>query len=419
VKTKVVLAACVVALAALTTGCGSDPDAESSASSGSSTTSLKSTVSGDPIVVGTICSCSGAQSAVLAKVSEANQAWAASVNASGGINGHPVKIITKDDAGEPAKGIAAAKELVKERVQAIVGTVSVTTSVWAKVVDEAGIPVVGGLPVEAPFMTDPNFYPSGVGLPIVTFGQMSIAKELGKENFGALYCAESPICAQLAPILEGLSKLVGIEVYTAKVSATAPNYTAPCLGLKNAGVDAAWVVHNSTVVDRVINACAQQNYTPQQVVSITTVGNDSLKNPNFEGTRVAAPNAFFTDDSIPAVKEFQDAVKAEMPDVIDTPLYNTQMLFAWAGGKLFEAAAAKAKLTSDSTPADVKKGLYALKEETLGGLSAPLTFTEGKPALPSCYFQGEIADNAFNATSSEPTCLDEEQLSAIGAALAG
>jgi hypothetical protein len=50
----------------------------------------------------------------------------------------------------------------------------------------------------------------------------------------------------------------------------------------------------------------------------------------------------------------------------------------WVGGKLFEAAAAKAKLTPDSTPEDVKKGLYALKNETLGGLAPPLTF---RPSL--------------------------------------
>jgi branched-chain amino acid transport system substrate-binding protein len=270
-------------------------------------------VSGDPIVVGSICSCSGAQSAVIGKVSEANKAWAASVNAAGGINGHPVKIITKDDAGDPAKGIAAAKELVQEHVQAIVGAVSLTDSVWAKIVDEAGIPVV----------------------------------------------------------------------------------------------------------DRVINGCAQQNYKPQQVVSITTVGNDSLKNPNFDGTQVAASNAFFTDDDVPGVKAFHDAIKAEAPEVLGTPLYNSQMEWAFTGGKLFEAAAAKAKLTPDSTPADVKKGLYALKDETLDGMSGPLTFTPGKPAFPSCYFQGEISGGAFKVASSKPTCLDQNQLGAVGQALAG
>jgi branched-chain amino acid transport system substrate-binding protein len=415
-KIKALMATCVVGLAAFT-GCGSDSDSASTTSSDSAASAPKSTATGDPIVVGTICSCSGAQSAVLGKNSEASKAWAASVNAAGGINGHPVKLIVKDDAGDPAKSLNAAKELIDAKVQAIVGTVSVTTAVWSKVIDKAGIPVVGGLPTESTFLTDANFYPSGSSLPVVTYGQLSNAKSAGKKKFGALYCAESPICGSLVPILDRLSKLVGIGVYTAKVAATAPNYTAPCLGLKNAGVDAATVVHNSTVAERVVNGCAKQNYKPQQYVNVTTVGNDSLKNPNFDGTKVVAPNALFTDDAIPAVKAFQDAIKAQVPDVIGTPLYNTQMLFAWAGGKLFEAAAAKAELTPTSTPEDVKKGLYALKDESLGGLSGPLTFTKGKPAFPSCYFEAEIKDNAFQASSSEPKCLDPQQVSAVSAAL--
>jgi branched-chain amino acid transport system substrate-binding protein len=416
-KNLMAAAAICVAMMGSLVACGHD-DGSGGASAIAGSTDLK----GDPIVVGSICSCSGAQSAVMGKISEANEAWAAHVNADGGINGHPVKIIVKDDAGDPAKGLQAAKELIEgNRVMAIVGTVSVTTQAWADYVSQKGVPVVGGFPGEAPFASNPDFFPSGSSLPVVTFGQMAMAKEAGKTHLGLLYCAESPICAQLDPIVKGLANAVGgMKVTSGKVAGTAPNYTAPCVSLKEAGVDAIFVAHNAVVVDRVISDCGQQDFHPLNVPSITTVGISSLKNPSFEGSLVASPNALFTDDSIPAVKTFRETVEKFSPGVIDTPQFNTTLLFAWAGGELFEKAALAANLTPTSTPEDVKRGLYALKDETLDGLAPLLNFTEGKPAFPSCYFTATMTGGEFEPQNGgKATCLNEQELGAVTAALKG
>lgn len=90
------------------------------------------------------------------------------------------------------------------------------------------------------------------------------------------------------------------------------------------------------------------------------------------------------------------------------------------GGELFTAAATAAKLTPTSTAADVKKGLYALKGETLDGIAPPLTFTKGKPAFPTCYFKGKLANGSFQSDGdTKPVCLDSATAGAIGKALAG
>ncbi|MFZ2175898.1 MAG: hypothetical protein WAW17_18035, partial [Rhodococcus sp. (in: high G+C Gram-positive bacteria)] len=44
------------------------------------------------IVVGTVCGCSGVSAPTHGRVDDVAQAWAASVNDSGGINGHPVEV---------------------------------------------------------------------------------------------------------------------------------------------------------------------------------------------------------------------------------------------------------------------------------------------------------------------------------------
>ena len=53
----------------------------------------------------------------------AMELYANEVNASGGIAGHPLKLVFKDDANDPAKAKAAASELVQDpAVLAVIGT---------------------------------------------------------------------------------------------------------------------------------------------------------------------------------------------------------------------------------------------------------------------------------------------------------
>ena len=50
-------------------------------------------------------------------------------------------------------------------------------------------------------------------------------------------------------------------------------------------------------------------------------------------------------------------------------------------------------------------GLYALKGETLGGLTAPLTFTKGQPTSLKCWFYYQVKGGKFTDPFGEsPTC---------------
>jgi branched-chain amino acid transport system substrate-binding protein len=77
----------------------------------------------------------------------------------------------------------------------------------------------------------------------------------------------------------------------------------------------------------------------------------------------------------------------------------------WAAGLLFEAAAQAGHLGDNPTPAQVLDGLYALKGETLGGLTAPLTFKKGKATSLPCWFYYQVKDGKFTTPFGEhPTC---------------
>jgi len=406
VKRWTAVAACLAVSALGLTGCGDD-----SAASPSSQTTL----AGDPIVIGTICSCSGVQAAALGKSSEGISAWVKMINDAGGLNGHPVKLVIKDDAGDPAKALQAAKELVEqEKVVAIVGETSVADQAFQQYVEEKQVPVVGGLAPEKTFLVSPDFFASGTSSVVATYGMMKEAKAAGATTIGTLYCAESPVCADVDGLGNAFSQMIGTKWVSGSISATQPNYTASCLAMKDGGADALFLAHNASVTVRVAADCTKAGYEPLQVGQLNTIDASALASPDYEGAILSGANAAYTDESVPGIKEYRAAIEGYRPGLTEDKQFNILVLQSWAGAKLFQAAATAVKLSPTSTPADVLKGLYSLKDETLGGISAPLNFAKGKPGFPSCYFTSTIEGGALVAKQSAPVCLSAEELGAMG-----
>jgi branched-chain amino acid transport system substrate-binding protein len=54
-----------------------------------------------PIVIGVVCSCTGALASSVEVGPPAYEAWASYQNAHGGLNGHKIQIISKDDTASP------------------------------------------------------------------------------------------------------------------------------------------------------------------------------------------------------------------------------------------------------------------------------------------------------------------------------
>ena len=79
--------------------------------------------------------------------------------------------------------------------------------------------------------------------------------------------------------------------------------------------------------------------------------------------------------SAPNVQEYLDALHRYRPGVDSTPTL-TQ---GWAAAKIFEKALDNVGATA--SPADVLAGLWSFKNETIGGLTPPLTFARGRFSL--------------------------------------
>jgi branched-chain amino acid transport system substrate-binding protein len=345
-------------------------------------------------------------------------AWADSVNAAGGINGHPVKLFTEDDSQNPASSLQGVKKLVEQDHVVAIIDMSLADAAWASYISAKGVPVTGGISVESTMLTNPDFFPSGTQLVVLTVGNFALAKAAGKSHVGVTYCAESPVCAQLIPLAQGAGALLGLKVTAVKVAAAQPSYTAECLSLKGAGADALFPAVASPVVVRVTDGCAQQGFKPLVTSQTATAANTWLSDKNLDGAVLSGYNANQFDTSTPAVAEFQKALDKYAPGLTSSVQFNFEDGSAWAGGQLFQAAATAAKLTPSSTPADVRKGLYALKNETLGGFAPPLNFTPGKPAFIPCYFTAKVQGGKFvSLNSNKPTCLTAAQATGLAKAL--
>lgn len=418
-KKLLALVAAVAATMALA-GCGSSNESNTAGGTGSSPTSASSGsgASGAAWKIGSIASCSGTQADSEGGVCKTMQAWADSVNAAGGINGHKVDLIMKDDQGNPTTSTAMVKELVeKDHVIAIVGDTSNVDVTWADYVKSKGVPVVGGLPVNTTFISNSDFFGIGTNLLALNYATIETAKNAGYTKVGFLYCAESPQCAQSVPAFEGAAKLLGVQATTAKVSGTAPDYTAQCLQLKNAGTQTYEVGSGAQVVLRVLASCRQQGLSAPLIQTDGTFQNSWTKDKNTEGTLGVELTAPWFDSSIPGVKEFQDTLQKSAPDVYNSDLYGPTTFYGWLSGKLFEAAAKAGNLGDNPTAADVTKGLFALKDETLNGAIAPTTYQQGSkgaPAFNTCYFNIQIKGGQYSSLNGgKPTCIDPAKLAPL------
>jgi branched-chain amino acid transport system substrate-binding protein len=86
--------------------------------------------------------------------------------------------------------------------------------------------------------------------------------------------------------------------------------------------------------------------------------------------------------------------------------FNEYVVQFWAAGLLLTAAGEAAGLKSGAvTSAELIKGLYKIKNDTLGGLTPPLTFHKGVPNPVDCWFYQGTKDGKFTTPFGlKPVC---------------
>ncbi|MGK8555613.1 hypothetical protein [Nocardia gipuzkoensis] len=141
--------------------------------------------------------------------------------------------------------------------------------------------------------------------------------------------------------------------------------------------------------------------------------------PNFEGSIFAGSNALYTDESIPAVKDFNDA----LPNTFRA--FGTVRTSAHdccgrgqTGSSSWRRPSCRSVAVLDERRCDQRASGTARRDPRRPRSTADLPGRQ--PALfPMCYFTGNTKGGAFHSDNGgKPTCIDDATAAALMKALA-
>lgn len=367
-----------------------------------------------PIVLGQVGAFSGLVGQSTGNIRLGLQLWANHVNALGGVQCHPVQLIQRDDGSDPSKTASIAQEMItQQKVQAFVGTdTPITIAALRSVISKYKIPVVGGELVPEDWNKDPLLFPQGSSPPTQFIGSNKfLQSQTGVKKLAVIHCVEATACVYSGKLMADKANAdkAGVEVVSVQgASLTQTDYTAVCQNAKSAGAQATFVTLDASALQRFARSCAAIGFNVPLAATSIQVSPPLLADANLNkiGMYIATPVVPFLVNRTPAQNAFHDAAAKFAPGAkLDGP-----SMVGWVAGKLFEtaiAAVADTARSGDLTTATVFKGLYALKNETLGSLTQPLNYVEGKPApIIPCFYGFMLKDGKFSAPiGDQKICL--------------
>lgn len=354
--------------------------------------------SGSLVTVGNDGTYSGVLGAIPDGAEGALFAWADYINTCGGLDGHKVKVISADDTGDPSQAISNEQKMVEtNHVIAFVGDFVPTVGTQADTyLKQAGVPEVGGDGVSPVYYSSPMWYPVTTQIDRLALAAVRLAVQAGKKNFALFSCVEFPtVCSQLSQYVQANAPSVGAKVVlNAQVSLTQPSFAAQCQQAKSDGADAVMTFTDSASFQRAADNCASAvGFNPQWVTISLAAQDKQSTDPALQGAIVPEGSFTWVDNTSPAEQLYHKVMSKYAP----TEPQNGSTSEVWASAMLLTVAAS-GHLSANPTPAEVIKALDGVKNNSLGGLTPPLTFSAGQPPPPAaCYFSAKIVSNKWIA----------------------
>lgn len=388
-------------------GAGTKGGAPTGATGGNAVTANKL-----PITVGFIGSITGLYGTSFRPLLNAVQANIADLNARGGLNGHPIKLIVADDGADPAIYVGLLRRMVEQdKVLAFVGNTHAASLSQAAIsyVESKQIPILDGDDSNLLAPTSPmifGFGAAGLGLNGTEFAAARDLVGKGKKA-GFISCQEVQQCADYATGFSAYAERAGFTpVFAGRASLTAPDFTANCLQARNAGAEVLFLRIDINSVKRIARDCSRQGFKPVYVTAPVLTDPSYPSNPAFDRIITPSQQFPFINTRLPEEKRFREVM---------TRTIALDQIFAshaqgWNVANIF-AEAVKRAIPPDATPSTelILKGLWSFKNETLGGTSQPLTYVKGKPPAHLnnvCAFPMQIVGGKWTAPNgNKPSCL--------------
>ena len=362
----------------------------------------------DPIKIGIVCSCLTALASSNGIAVPGVEAWAKSVNAHGGINGHKIELIEVNDSASPASSVPEVQKLVTQDHVIAIGQISDADSSWSAYIEKQHIPVIGLGSEATEDYTNADFFAPGQTESSGAASTVQAMKLSKVTKIALLYCAEAPVCSESVPAEVKAIKNAGMQAtYVTAISSVLPSYAAQCLAAQQSGAQAMAVGDGASVIETIAKDCHSQGYNPVWIQGDGSLAGAFTTSIGLSANTISAQPDIPWTAKTPGVKKMNAAFDKYEPSLRTNPDYNELTLQAWVTGLLLQAAAQAGKLGVNGPPTskELYNGLYSLKGVPLGGMSPPLTFKPNQPNPINCWYWMKVSHGKFTTPYGvKPTC---------------
>jgi branched-chain amino acid transport system substrate-binding protein len=381
---------------------GSPTGAGVTVPSGNAAAPANRPASGAPIVLGAVGTKSGIVGSALSGGFRGLSVWEKWVNAHGGVQGRPVKVIQVDDGSDPAKHAAAVRKLILEdRVVAFIGNIApFTFSAGASLLADNRMAAIGGDGAEAGWFQSPFAFPiNGQTISRSRPAAKWALAHLKERRAAVIYVSEADAPAQLAHnFADEWRRGGGQVVLDAGVSIATPDFTGEVVQAKNSGADILFLLLEKAACNRFFDAAQRQQYKPVMIAPACTI-DTALDHRDLTTNRLYAahagrspkPGTPAQDEAIAAGKRFDPSLELD-----------GAFLFGWLAGKLFEAAMAQPG--TSLTPAGIVDALHRLPATGLGGLTPVQAWGPGPHAEGRCGLVSRFDGTQFALQTPDFLC---------------
>ena len=319
--------------------------ASSSAAAGSPTTAGApattggAAASGTPIKIGLIAEgiSPGTPYSNLAISAAGANAAVKAINAAGGVNGHPLDLVTCDTQNDPNDAATCGRTMVSDGIAALVGSITGFGANVLPILTAAHIASLGQIAVGAADLTNPDgfpFAPAGID---VAVGEPDLAARLGATKISEVRVDLSATAQlpQLAAI--GLSSHGLKLINSVALPMNAPDMSSYVAAATANGTDGISLILQPNDLVNFVKAAKAAGFKGKLVSDAANV----LRNltggfaSTMEGVYVVDEAKPATDTSDPAVQKFNTELAAV--DTKVTPDYTVED--AWASVYLFAQVA--------------------------------------------------------------------------------
>ena len=350
----------------------------------------------EPYLIGCTIAITGPGSEILAPIKDALDIYFKEINAKGGINGHPVKLLVEDIMNEPSRAAAKARQLVTQNKVSLLVLAS-TSSCYPPVIQVAeqyNVPLLflGVCPQEVyPPKADQNqFCSTAFGIKFDSRFAVPFIRDEAKGSLKlALEALNVPLSRNEIDWAEELAKGMGIEV-TDKVVAPAgtADYTPYATKIKNSGANWVYSYGQWGMEVRTFEALRKIGWKGKYLAYGHIQAEDELKRLKDDDFYVYGTNAYYTDNSV-THKRVMEAARKEK-----TNYPYTQLTDGWIAATVIEEILKK--VPWPATPDKVRDSMNQVNVDTKGLKGGPIVWTKSNHYRTTSYYRVHKWDSRKN-----------------------